>query len=182
MRAVLILLILSFGTGALAEVPFQFAARKVRAPNDPNVSGVRIAMIHGQNQSVRGIDLGFFSWSETHDLTGFSSVIGVGRLTGDLRGVASSVVNLHSGEDRGLNMALLNRIRSMRAGANLGFINLVDEDSTTDLGWLNVAKKSRVQIGFLNITDRIDGVQIGFLNLAENGFLPVFPFFNFPKK
>ena len=33
----------------------------------------------------------------------------------------------------------------------------------------------------INVTKTIKGVQLGFLNLAENGFLPVFPFFNFPK-
>ena len=50
-----------------------------------------------------------------------------------------------------------------------------------DLGGLNVSDRSTVQLGFINITQRIEGVQLGFINLAENGFLPVFPFFNFPK-
>ena len=50
-----------------------------------------------------------------------------------------------------------------------------------DVGGVNVSERSTVQLGFLNITQKIRGVQIGFLNIAENGFLPMFPFFNFPK-
>ena len=37
------------------------------------------------------------------------------------------------------------------------------------------------RLGFVNVTRKIENVQIGFLNFAENGFLPVFPFFNLPK-
>lgn len=33
----------------------------------------------------------------------------------------------------------------------------------------------------MNVAKRIEGVQIGLLNFAKNGFLPMFPFFNFPK-
>ena len=51
-----------------------------------------------------------------------------------------------------------------------------------DLGGLNVSDSSSAQLGFLNITKKLTGVQIGFLNIAENGFLPMFPIFNFPKK
>ena len=50
-----------------------------------------------------------------------------------------------------------------------------------DVGGLNVSNRSTVQVGFVNVTERIEGVQLGFLNVASNGFLPVFPFFNFPK-
>ena len=35
------------------------------------------------------------------------------------------------------------------------------------------------QLGFINITDRLKGFQFGFINVARNGFLPVFPIFNF---
>lgn len=65
-------------------------------------------------------------------------------------------------------------------GANVGLVNLVGDDSTTDLGVMNLSDRSAVQLGILNITKRLDG--IGLLNLAENGFLPVLLFFNFPAE
>lgn len=180
MRIVLILFLLGFASPALADAAFQFAAPNLRAPDDPHVNGVRFTVIRGENRSVRGLDLGMFAYSETRNLTGFRSVLGVGRLHGDMSGVASSIVNLHDGVDRGANVALVNRVRKMASGVNLALVNLVSGSSTTDVGGMNISKRSAVQVGLLNIADRIDGVQLGLLNLAENGFLPVFPLFNFP--
>ena len=54
-------------------------------------------------------------------------------------------------------------------------------DSKNSASSSHVSDSSTVQLGFVNVTQRIKGVQIGFLNVASNGFLPVFPFFNFPK-
>ncbi len=176
---VALLLALVAPSAGRADTPFQFAAPGLRAPDDPHVNGLRFTAIHGKNRSVRGLDFGVFAVSETGDMTGFRSIMGVGRLRGDMSGCASAFVNLHEGTDRGLNVAFLNLVRRMSGGANLAFVNIVDDYSTTDLGGLNVSDRSAVQVGFLNITERIDGVQLGFLNLAENGFLPVFPFFNF---
>lgn len=51
-----------------------------------------------------------------------------------------------------------------------------------DLGGLNAAEESSLQIGFVDVAARITGLQIGFINVADNGFLPVFPFFNFPRR
>ena len=36
-----------------------------------------------------------------------------------------------------------------------------------------------LQISVVNWTETLYGVQIGLLNFAKNGFLPIFPFFNF---
>ena len=54
--------------------------------------------------------------------------------------------------------------------------------SDVDLSGMGISNHSNVQVGFINITQKIDKVQIGFLNFAENGFFPMFPIFNFPKK
>lgn len=165
---------------ARAEAPFQFAAPGLRAPDDPQVTGIRFTVIEGRNERVRGVDLGFVALSQTGDVTGLQAVFGVGRLTGDLTGIAHAFVNLHEGTDRGLNAAAVNLVETMDAGANVAWVNVVDGYSMVDAGGLNVSGRSTVQLGFVNITERIEGVQLGFLNLAENGFLPVFPFFNFP--
>jgi hypothetical protein len=181
-RIILVLSLLVFSEAALAETPFQFAAPNLRAPDDPNVSGIRFAVIHGKNQSVRGVDLGLFSLSETRNLSGLSAVLGMGKLNGDMSGCATGLINVHTGRDTGVNAAFVNRINTLESGANLGFVNVSDGYTMLDLGGLNVSDRSSVQLGFINVTRKITGVQIGLLNLAENGFLPMFPFFNFPKK
>jgi hypothetical protein len=60
-------------------------------------------------------------------------------------------------------------------------VNIADGTTLVDVGGLNVSASSTAQIGFINVTKEIKGFQFGFLNIAENGFLPVFPVFNFPK-
>lgn len=180
-RIILVLSLLVLAEVVLAEAPAQFAAPNLRAPNDPNVSGIRFAIFHGSNQSVRGVDLGFLSLSETTRLSGFSVVFGIGKVNGDMYGFANGLINVHSGKDTGLNAAFVNRVNHVAIGANVGFVNIADGYTMFDLGGLNLSGRSSVQLGFLNVTKKLTGVQIGFLNIAENGFLPMFPIFNFPR-
>jgi hypothetical protein len=180
-RLALIFAIVILPTAAFAEVPFQFAAPNLRAPDDPDVNGVRLSVLHGRNASVRGFDVGVLSMSETRNLSGFSAIFGIGRVTGEMNGCASALMNLHSSRDSGLNAAFINRIHTLERGANVAFINVADGFTMVDVGGLNVSDRSKVQVGFVNVTKKLDSVQIGFINAAENGFLPVFPFFNFPK-
>lgn len=180
-RTILAFWLLVFSGAALAETPFQFAAPNRRAPDDPNVSGIRFAVLHGKNQSVSGVDLGLLSLSETTKLNGLSVVLGMGKLNGDMFGCAAGLINVHTGKDTGLNAAIVNRINTVESGANVGYVNVADGYTMLDLGGVNVSDRSSVQLGFLNVTRKLTGVQIGFLNVAENGFLPAFPIFNFPK-
>jgi hypothetical protein len=178
---ILVVSFLAFSESAFAGAAFQFAAPGVRAPDDPNVNGLRFSVIHGSNQTIRGADFGLVSLSETGDLFGFSAVLGMGRLSGNMTGCATGLVNVHTGIDTGVNVGAVNRINTLKNGANIAMVNIADGFTRVDVGGLNVSESSTVQVGFLNVTKRIDAVQIGFLNVAENGFLPVFPFFNFPK-
>jgi hypothetical protein len=175
------LFLLVFANTAFAETAFQFAAPNHRSPDDPVVNGVRLSILHGVNESVRGVDFGILSMSETSNLSGLGLVLGISKVTGDMTGGAISLVNVHSGTDSGLNAAFINRLKTTKSGTNVGFLNIADGSTVVDVGGLNLSDRSTVQLGFLNVTDEIRGVQIGFLNIAENGFLPVFPFFNFPK-
>jgi len=180
-RFALIAALLFTATSAVAGTPFQFAAPNLRAPDDPDVNGVRMSILHGENASVRGADFGFLSISETGQLSGFRAVLGIGRVSGEMRGCATALINLHTSRDSGLNAAFINKTNTVAHGANVGFINVADGYTMVDVGGLNVSESSTVQIGFGNVTERIESFQLGFLNAAENGFLPVFPFFNFPK-
>ena len=175
------LLVFCAGTGS-AETAFQFAAPNHRSPKDPNVNGIRFSIFHGKNQSVRGVDFGLLSVSETAKLSGLGLVLGMGKVTGEMSGGAAiSLVNVHTGRDRGLNAAFINRINSAEKAVDVGFLNIADGTTLVDVGGLNVSDRSTAQIGFVNVTNRITGFQFGFLNIADNGFLPVFPIFNFPK-
>jgi hypothetical protein len=181
-RSLLCLFVLLHASAALAEVPFQFAAPALRAPDDPNVNGVRFSIFYGTNERVRGLDFGLLSLSETTNLSGLGLVAGLGKVTGTMSGGAAiSLINIHSGSDTGLNAAFVNLLNDASSAVDVGFINVAEGATMFDLGGLNVSNSSTVQLGFVNVTKNIKGVQIGFLNVAENGFLPVFPFFNFPK-
>jgi hypothetical protein len=181
-RSLLCLLVLFHASASFAEAPFQFAAPALRAPDDPHVNGVRFSIFHGANERVRGLDFGLLSLSETVNLSGLGLVAGVGRVTGKMSGGAAiSLINIHSGSDTGLNAAFVNLLNDAGRAVDVGFINVAEGATMFDLGGLNVSSSSTVQLGFVNVTQKIKGVQIGFLNVAENGFLPVFPIFNFPK-
>lgn len=182
MKPVLLALALLLVAGpSPAETGFQFAAPNLNAPDDPHVDGVRLSFLHGRNQRTRGLDLGLLSMSETAHLSGVAIVAGVSRVTGAMSsGVALSAVNYHTGRDSGVNAAFVNVLDDAGDAFNTGFITVARE-TLVDLGGINVSERSTAQIGFVNVTDEIRSFQFGFLNMAKNGFLPVFPVFNFPK-
>lgn len=181
-RMILCFFLLAYANVAAAETSFQFAAPNHQSPQDPNVNGVRFSILHGKNQSVRGLDLGLLSLSETSNLSGLSLVLGMSKVTGEMSGGAAiSLINVHTGKDRGLNAAFVNRINDGENAINVGFVNIADGATMVDVGGLNVSNRSTVQLGFINVTKEITGFQFGFVNIAENGFFPVFPIFNFPK-
>lgn len=168
-------------TAASAETAAQFAAAGMRAPDDPDVNGVRFSMIYGEARSVSGLDLGLLSIAETEKLSGVAFVLGVSRVTQDLDGGAISLFNINGGSSRGLNAAFINMVNDAENAVGLGFVNIAEGTTMVDIGGLNVSDSSTAQLGFINVSKKIEGFQLGFINIAENGFLPVFPFFNFPK-
>jgi hypothetical protein len=181
-RVILLLALLIHANLAFAEAPLQLSVPNGRAPDDPNVNGIRISLFHGRNESVRGLDLGLLSVSETGNLSGLGLVAGMGKVTGDMTGGAAiSLINIHNGRDAGLNAAFINRLGSPEKAVNIGFVQIADGETLLDIGGLNVSDRSTVQLGFVNVTDEIKGFQFGFVNIASNGFLPFFPIFNFPK-
>ena len=169
-------------TPATGETSFQFSAAGFQVPEDPDVEGFRLVLFYGKNRSVSGFDVGIASLSEATNASGFSMTWGLGKVTGRSSGLASSFVNLHSGEDTSVNAAFINSVKTLKSGVNIGFINVTDGYSNVDISGIGISKKSKVQLGFINITGEIEGLQIGFLNFAENGIFPVMPIFNFPKK
>ena len=168
-------------TSAWAETGAQFAAPGIRAPKDPDVNGVRFSILHGKNNTMHGLDLGLLSLSETGTFSGVGFVLGIGKVNGNMTGGAHfSLVNMHAGKDSGLNAAFINLVNNADNAVDFGFVNIAKGTTMLDIGGLNLTKRSTAQLGFINVTDEITGFQLGFINIAKNGFLPIFPFFNFP--
>ena len=182
-RLVLALVPLFFASAAFAETGFQLGLPNLNVPRDPNVTGMRLSLLYGKNQSTRGLDLGVLSFSSTSRASGAAFICGVHHVKESMsKGAAFSLVNYHEGRDSGVNGAFVNVLNNTPGAFNMGFIIFAEGETLVDLGGINVSKSSTVQIGFLNMTDRIKTFQFGFLNIAENGFLPVFPVVNFPKR
>jgi hypothetical protein len=176
------LVLVFFAHDAYAQAAFQFAAPNFRVPKNSEVSGMRLSVIHGKNQSQRGLDLGLLSMSETSTLSGLALIGGISRVTGAMEGGAAfSLVNWHSGRDSGMNGAFINVVNDTEDAFNLGFVTVAKGGTAVDLGGFNMSRSSTAQIGFLTVTDQLKSFQFGFLNIAKNGFLPVFPVVNFPK-
>ena len=175
-------LLAAFATPAFAVVGFQFAAPNLRAPDDPNVSGFRISFLHGKNVEMGGFDFGLISLSESKNRSGFAMIFGVSKTTGKSSGCNAGLITSSYGPSTGLNAGFINRVQTITSGANLGFVNITEGFSSVDISGVGISDSSKVQLGFVNITKKIESFQFGFLNIAENGFLPVFPIVNFPKK
>ena len=154
-------------SAANAAAPVQIAFFDLKAPRDPDVTGVRFPAIYAKGGDVQGADLQLLAFSEMNSLKGISFpllIAGANRIHGEMTGVSFGLVNWHEGQD---------------TGVNIGAVNYTNNVKGAELGWVNISKKSNFQLSFVNITDEIHGAQIGLLNCAKNGFLPCFIFFNF---
>ena len=170
-------------SAALADTPFQLGVPGANVPSDPHVKGVRFSFLHGKNESTRGLDFGVLSLSETARFSGVAFVGGVHYVRQETSsGVVFSVMNYHTSRDSGLNGGFVNILNDTSGAMNIGFITIADGTTLVDLGGINISDSSTTQIGFVNVTKRLKAFQFGFLNMAENGFLPIFPVFNFPVK
>ena len=79
----------------------------------------------------------------------------------------------------GVSVGLFNWHEGKDTGVNFGAVNVTNNVTGAEFGWVNISKKSNFQLSLVNVTDEIHGAQIGLLNCAKNGFLPCFIFFNF---
>jgi hypothetical protein len=64
---------------AVAEPATAQIALVGRAPDNPDVDGVRLSIIYGKNRRMSGLDLGFFSMSESQEMSGAAFVFGFHR-------------------------------------------------------------------------------------------------------
>ena len=123
----------------------------------------------GAGLQVIGVD---FSTHDDSEITGCQ--IG-GILTSAVRGAQIGAVTYNP-------KVGINRGRSFGKCLNLGVMNL-DLTEGFQVGVVNnTAEGNPVQIGLFNTTFEGSPFQIGLPNINPNGFLPIFPFFNYSVK
>lgn len=151
-------------------------------PANSSVGGVRLSVLHGQVNEVKGVDFSLLGMSETDRTTGvnFGLFFGASKVNQEMKGVSLGLVNWNQGQTTGLNLGAVNVTNNVE-GLNWSAVNYSEGYTMADIGIASISKKSNFQLGFFNMTDQIDGVQIGLLNCADNGFFKCFPIVNFAK-
>ncbi|MCP4179996.1 MAG: hypothetical protein GY756_19720 [bacterium] len=118
-----------------------------------------------KNKYVQGLNLGIVSFGDKGYVIGAD--IGFVSLTKYVRGAQVAIYSqgdvVHGGQ------AALVNVNKDVIGAQVGIYNGTD-----------VMGKG-AQVGIVNNAKASDAIQIGIINIMDNGFLPVFPFFNFPR-
>jgi len=164
------------------ETPVMFSSLNgFNAPQADSVTGVRLAVLHGKVDEVKGVDFALIGLSETNKTTGVNlGFWGAAKVNQSMTGASVGAFNWIPGQTVGANLGAVNMTGDVK-GANLGFVNISEGDTTFDWAAVSISKSSTVQLGLVNVTQEIKGVQIGLLNCAENGFFKCFPFINFAK-
>ncbi len=185
MKKLLSALILSsyFSLPALAETPVMFSTIDgFNAPNSNAVSGVRLSLLHGKVDEVKGVDFSVLGMSETKRSTGinFGLFWGGAKVTEEMKGASLGLFNWNTGVTTGVNLAAVNFTNDVN-GLNWSAVNFSKGYTKADVGLASISNRSNVQVGLFNMTKQIEGVQIGIINCADNGFFKCFPIFNFAK-
>ena len=144
---------------------------------ETDVNGLRLNLIYGDNRTVRGLDAGVANWVEG-DQTGIQ--IGLhNNCKGQSTGLQSGLVNWGERGMAGMQIAsLVNRVKGTMTGIQVSGANSAYGLRGCQVALFNGATDMRgFQLGVVNIAEG-SGVQIGLVNLNRNGFLPFFPIIN----
>jgi len=149
------------------------------------MTGLQVGGLNIAHGGIRGGQVGFLG-TDTRGgtMVGVQLSILLGSWATDIRGVQISPVLNKSATGTGLQLAGVYNLGGDLSGASLaGLLNHATGDVTgvQVASFVNVAKKvTGVQFAALvNVAKEVGGVQIGLININKNGFLPVFPLFNF---
>ena len=171
-------------------------------PNVKNVTGLKLGLPYANSTNnstsykVYGMEIGAIS--ESNSIYGFQAAFGIIG-SRNINGGQIAWANIAGKNTNALQIAMFNHcdnnfngcqispggnfILENGTAAQLGILNYQGEDSNgSQLGLVNRADSfGGIQIGILNLNYNRDSLvfQVGLLNYVENGFLPIFPFFNF---
>ena len=129
---------------------------------DHSVKGFRFSLLYGKNHNVEGLDL---------------SLVGIAN---DFTGVQVALAGINNGNFTGVNWGGVSVVKKEMKGVQLSFVNTAESMKWFQFGAVNYTQSAEgLQVSVVNWTESLHGIQIGLLNFAKNGFLPIFPFFNF---
>ena len=120
-----------------------------------------------KNENVHGLGLGIVPFGDKTHVIGAS--IGFADITKNVRGAQ---LGFYSNGDliEGAQGGFVNFNKNVEGGQS-ALYNQTDELCGLQLGLVNRCKGKGKRFG----------LQIGLVNIMKNGFLPIFPFFNFSK-
>ncbi len=145
------------GSGKAAGLQLALFAPIQVFPENYNIYGLRLNLIYGINQDLRGLDLGMFN-------------VGRGLMEGLQVGLANRTAELS-----GMQLGLLNFTGASEGGFQLGLMNYAHEFAGLQLGPINFAKDvNGAQIGVINICETTAGAQIGLINIISQSDWLVF--------
>lgn len=132
-------------------------------PKTYDVFGLRLNILYGRNQNLRGLDCGVVN-------------VGEGLMEGLQVGAANWVSGLAGAQIGAYNMIE----ESVQGSFQLGAFNNAYNFLGLQLGAVNHSQQVHgVQIGLINMCVTIDGVQIGIINIiSQSEFLVFSPLFN----
>ncbi|GAL23452.1 uncharacterized low-complexity protein [Vibrio maritimus] len=111
---------------ALAEsTPVMFSSLNgFNAPDANAVGGVRLAVLHGQVNEVKGVDFSVLGMSETQRTTGvnFGLFFGASKVTQEMKGASLGIFNWNTGKTTGVNLAAVNVTNDV-SGLNWSAVN-----------------------------------------------------------
>ncbi|MEZ4425246.1 MAG: hypothetical protein R3E98_17745 [Gemmatimonadota bacterium] len=155
------------GLPALASAqakPFEFALYspiQVRNPDD-EIQVLRLSLIYGRNESVKGLDVGLVARNTGGVSKGLQYAL-VGIVDGDFVGWQNNGVSITRGEITGIQSGLYNQAA---------------QGEVAQFGLVNQARDvSGFQLGLINLAENLYGVQIGLVNVISSkeafGVLPL---------
>ena len=149
---VAVALVLMAAAAVAQERPFQLAlVTPIQIfSEDVSITGLRLNLLYGRNQTVTGVDLGLVNHTKS----------------GDSKGIQWGFVNLTDANFTGLQDGWVNITKGDFEGLQWGFVNYVNHGNG-------------LMIGFVNYAMSMKGLQIGLVNfIRQGGQFPVFPIVN----
>ena len=137
-----------------------------------NVTGLRVGIPWGDNDSVTGIDIGFYGKSK--NMAGIQVNLIANIVTDRADAIQVACYN-HAGSLSGGQLGLMN----VTGYGALGWDTRMPFSACAQVGLLNIANDLRgVQFGLVNKADMLYGFQIGLVNVITSGVIPFMPIVN----
>ncbi len=137
-----------------------------------NVVGLRLGIPWGENDSVTGIDVGFYGKST--NMSGIQVNLLANIVTDRADAIQVACYN-YAGSLSGIQVGLMNET----GYGSLGWDTRLMFSACVQVGLLNKADDLRgIQVGLVNTAEILYGFQVGLVNVIKSGVIPFMPIVN----